>query len=162
MAEREDALEYLDSWRKTVLSKGKKSKACIVDVLTSAHGPGGGIGKHLANDLLYEVAIHPDMPSFVLCSDDKLYGRLRTHLPVFMARWVSPEFLKACGGRTNSRNPFAFNMTSNRNFLSTCVRTYRRDIVRVPRDLFNTYGSEGAFDPNHTIGILDSLPGLRG
>ncbi|KAJ7664642.1 hypothetical protein DFH06DRAFT_1128044 [Mycena polygramma] len=144
--ERDEALEFLDQWREDVLVAGKRRKKCIADVLTDAHGPGGGIGKHLANDLLYEVAIHPDTPSFYLCSDDKLFGRLRAHLPVFMARWVSPEFLKACGGRTNSRNPFAFNTTSHRNFISGYVSVYRRTSVRMPQELYNLYLEEGLFD----------------
>ncbi|KAJ6494111.1 hypothetical protein C8R47DRAFT_1318939 [Mycena vitilis] len=160
--ERDKALECLDQWREEVLAGGKRKKKCIADVLTDAHGPGGGIGKHLANDLLYEVAIHPDTPSFYLCSDDRLFGRLRAHLPVFMARWVSPEFLKACGGRTNSRNPFAFNTTSHRNFISGYVSVYRRTSVRMSRELYNLYLEEGLFDNEHIIGTpyrkpVDSL-----
>ncbi|KAJ7149916.1 hypothetical protein C8R46DRAFT_1306347 [Mycena filopes] len=148
----EDALEYLDEWRRKVLQAGKKKKIAIVDVLNNAHGPGGGIGKHLASDLLYEVAIHPDTPSFVLCSDNVLYMRFRTNVPHFMARWTSPEFLKACGGRPNSLNPFAFNRTSDRNFIWSYVSVYRRTSVRVPRAIYNLYLQNGLFDPDHIIG----------
>ncbi|KAJ7178255.1 hypothetical protein C8R46DRAFT_1029740 [Mycena filopes] len=148
----EDALEYLDEWRSKVLQAGKKKKIAIVDVLNDAHGPGGGIGKHLASDLLYEVAIHPDTPSFVLCSNDVLYMRFRTYVPHFMARWTSPEFLKACGGRPNSLNPFAFNRTSDRNFIWSYVSVYRRTSVRVPRAIYNLYLQNGLFDPDHIIG----------
>ncbi|KAJ7482728.1 hypothetical protein FB451DRAFT_1364625 [Mycena latifolia] len=150
VSEREDALAYLDQWRVHVLQK--KVKTCIVDVLTSSKGPGGGIGKQLASDLLYEVAIHPDTPSLFLCQHDVLYDRLRAHLPVFMMTWVSPPFLNRCGGRTNSLNPFAFNTKSNRNFLAGYVKVYRRREVRIPRDLYNFYFSTGLFDPDHIIG----------
>jgi hypothetical protein len=129
---------------------------CIADVLTMADGPGGGIGKHLAADFLFEVAIHPDTPSFCLCNDAVLYGRLRTHLPIFMQTWVSKAFLTRCGGRTNSRNPFAFNTTSNDNFLASYVKVYRRDRVRVPAELYNTYLEAGAFDAEHILGMLCS------
>ncbi|KAK7014497.1 hypothetical protein R3P38DRAFT_3322091 [Favolaschia claudopus] len=61
------------------------------------------IGKHLANDFLYEVAIHPDTPSFALCSNETLFPRLRAHLPIFMARWTSSKFLTAS---TPLRNPY--------------------------------------------------------
>ncbi|KAJ7186588.1 hypothetical protein C8R46DRAFT_1024628 [Mycena filopes] len=148
----EDALDFLDEWRRKVLEAGKKKKVSIVDVLTDAHGPGGGIGKHLASDLLYEVGIHPDTPSFVLCSDNVLFMRFRTYLPHFMARWTSPEFLKACGGRPNSLNPFTFNRTSDRNFMWSYVSVYRRTSVRVPRAIYNLYLESGLFDPDHIIG----------
>ncbi|KAK6972318.1 hypothetical protein R3P38DRAFT_3335904 [Favolaschia claudopus] len=147
-----EALASLDEWQKKVLNAGKRKKKCIVDLLTDADGPGGGIGKHLANDFLYEVAIHPDTPSFALCSNEALFSRLRAHLPIFMARWTSSKFLTACAGSTNSLNPFAFNTTSHRNFISSYVPVYRRTSVRVPRDLYNFYLKEGLFDPDHIIG----------
>lgn len=150
----EDALANLDNWRQTVLKK--KTKTCIVDVLADNKGPGGGIGKHLACDFLYQVAIHPDTPCFFLCSNNELYDRVRAHLPVFMMTWVSEKFLKACGGRTNSLNPFAFNTTSNRNFLSGFVDMYRRTMARVPREIYNLHLSMGHFDPHHVIGMAPS------
>ncbi|KAJ7675728.1 hypothetical protein DFH06DRAFT_1170354 [Mycena polygramma] len=150
--ERAEALEFLDRWRDHVLCAGQTGKKCILDVLIDANGPGGGIGKHLANDFLYEVAIHPDTPSFYLCSRDQLFTRLRAHFPIFMARWTSPEFLRACGGRTNSLNPFAFNTTSHRNFLAGYVSVYRRTLVRMPRELYNFYLEEGLFDTDHVVG----------
>ncbi|KAK7013261.1 hypothetical protein R3P38DRAFT_3006881 [Favolaschia claudopus] len=153
-----EALACLDHWRDNVLKSGKRKTKCIVDVLTEAKGPGGGIGKHLANDFLYEVAIHPDTPSFVLCTDDASFSRLRSHLPIFMARWESPQYLKACAGRTNSLNPFAFNTTSDRNFFSSYVPVYRRTSVRVRRDLYNLYLANGLFDPDHIIGTLYTKP----
>ncbi|KAK6977367.1 hypothetical protein R3P38DRAFT_3124693 [Favolaschia claudopus] len=158
VSELPEALACLDHWRDNVLKSGKRKTKCIVDVLTEAKGPGGGIGKHLANDFLYEVAIHPDTPSFVLCTDDASFSRLRSHLPIFMARWESPQYLKACAGRTNSLNPFAFNTTSDRNFFSSYVPVYRRTSVRVRRDLYNLYLANGLFDPDHIIGTLYTKP----
>ncbi|KAJ7453319.1 hypothetical protein B0H11DRAFT_2288366 [Mycena galericulata] len=148
--ELDDALANLDNWRQKVLAKQKKQ--CIVDALADNKGPGGGIGKHLACDFLHEVAIHSDTPCFVICHDDELYYRVRTHLPVFMSTWVSPKFLKACAGRANSLNPFAFNTTSNRNFLESYVSTYRRTRVRVPQALYNLHQSLGHFDKDHVLG----------
>ncbi|KAJ7079275.1 hypothetical protein B0H15DRAFT_914148 [Mycena belliarum] len=145
-----EALANLDKWRVNVI---KQSTAdCIVDVLVTAHGPGGGIGKHLACDLLHQIGVLPDTSAFDLCSIPGMYNRLRAHLPVFMATWVSPKFLKACAGRTNSRNALAFNTTSNRNFLESYVDVYRRTKVRVPRDLYNLHLSLGNFDPTHIYG----------
>ncbi|KAK7019996.1 hypothetical protein R3P38DRAFT_2972301 [Favolaschia claudopus] len=144
VSELPEALACLDHWRDNVLKSGKRKTKCIVDVLTEAKGPG--------------VAIHPDTPSFVLCTDDASFSRLRSHLPIFMARWESPQYLKACAGRTNSLNPFAFNTTSDRNFFSSYVPVYRRTSVRVRRDLYNLYLANGLFDPDHIIGTLYTKP----
>ncbi|KAJ7653068.1 hypothetical protein DFH06DRAFT_525272 [Mycena polygramma] len=148
--ERVEALAFLESWRQGVIANGTTTP--IIDVLTTADGPGGGIGKQLANDFLFEVAIHPDMPSFELCADEEQYERLKVHLPVFMSTWVSPKFLERCGGTPNSSNPLAFNSKSDRNFLGGFVRTYRRKEVRVYTDLYNLYSSLGHLDPTHVIG----------
>ncbi|KAJ7726999.1 hypothetical protein DFH07DRAFT_945938 [Mycena maculata] len=144
------ALEFLDQWRVKVLQQ--ETYAAIVDILITADGPGGGIGKHLACDLLYQVAIHPDTPSFFLCSHSVLFNCLRGHLPTFMKTWVSPKFLELCGGRTNSLNPFAFNTKSDHNFMSGYIDVYRRNMVRVERELYNLYLSNGYFDSEHIIG----------
>ncbi|KAJ7436622.1 hypothetical protein FB451DRAFT_1307112 [Mycena latifolia] len=148
--EREDALLNLDQWRQDVLEN--KTQTSIVEVLATAHGPGGGMGKHLACDFLHQVGLYPDTPSFFLCGNDEWYYRFRAHLPLFMATWVSPKFLSACAGRTNSLNPFAFNTTSDRNFMEGYVDTYRCTRVRVLRDLYNLHLALGNLDPDHVIG----------
>ncbi|KAJ7662790.1 hypothetical protein DFH06DRAFT_1042758 [Mycena polygramma] len=150
VVELEEALAFLELWRQGVIAN--EDATPIIDVLTTADGPGGGIGKQLANDVLFEVAIHPDMPSFELCTDEEQYGRFKAHLPVFMSTWVSPKFLELCGGTPNSSNPLAFNSKSDQNFLRGYVRTYRRKEVRVHADLYNLYASLGYLDPTHAIG----------
>jgi hypothetical protein len=148
--ERKSALAYLDRWQETVIAENDWTP--IIVILTMANGPAGGVGKQLANDLLYELAIHPDMPSIELCSSPELYGALRSHLPTFMDTWVSPEFLKRCAGQPNSLNPFLFHVNSDRNFISSFVKVYRKREARVPETLYNLYQSRGLFDPDHIIG----------
>ncbi|KAF7335901.1 hypothetical protein MSAN_02327200 [Mycena sanguinolenta] len=148
--ERPAAIAHLAAWRERMLSTG--STTAIVEELTSVHGPGGGMGKQLANDFLFEIAVHPDMPSGELCTDEAQYERFRTHIPVFMSRWVSGKFLTLCGGTPNSKNPLAFNWKSNKNFLRMYVLVYRRRETRVKAELYNLYQSLGLLDPNHTIG----------
>ena len=143
-------MAHLAAWRERMLSTG--SSTPIVEELTSVDGPGGGMGKQLANDFLFEIAVHPDMPSSELCADEAQYKRFHTHIPVFMSRWISHKFLELCGGTTNSKNPLAFNSKSDQNFLRSYVRVYRRREVRVQADLYNLYQSLGLFDPDHTIG----------
>ncbi|KAK6971440.1 hypothetical protein R3P38DRAFT_3142740 [Favolaschia claudopus] len=136
--EKDDALAVLDGWRQKVLRKGTETP--IIDVLLQAGGPGGGIGQHLANDLLFGAAIHPDTPADVLCEDDELYDSFREYVPNFMSKFASKT------------NPFSFNLTSDTNFLRGYVQVYRKEEVRVPAALYDLYQSRGLLDPNHTIG----------
>ncbi|KAJ6523372.1 hypothetical protein B0H19DRAFT_972900, partial [Mycena capillaripes] len=61
----------------------------------------------------------------------------------------------------NSPNPLDFNYTSNTNFLNSHVRCFRRERVRVERELFNTYQARGYFDEDHTIGSKHFFGGLK-
>ncbi|KAJ7176819.1 hypothetical protein C8R46DRAFT_44716 [Mycena filopes] len=148
--EREEALEGLDAWRTGVLDAHLLTP--IIDVLLDVAGPAAGVGQHLANDLLYCLALHPDTPSFDICSNDETYGELRTFLPQFMSTFASPTFLSRCAGLPNSDNPFIFNEVSNTHFLQGYVLVYRTLEVRMEVDLYNRYQRRGLFDPEHTIG----------
>ncbi|KAJ6544913.1 hypothetical protein B0H10DRAFT_1836644 [Mycena sp. CBHHK59/15] len=155
VCERPAAIRYMHTWCQSVL----ENDICtpMIDVLTEVDGPGAGIGQHLANDLLFLLAIHPDTPAIELCVDAALYDRLADFLPVFMAHWFSPEFLKRCGGRVNSTNPFAFNSTSDSNFRLHEVHVFRKAKARVEANLFNLYQSQGFLDPEHVIGVPFNL-----
>ncbi|KAJ7233257.1 hypothetical protein C8J57DRAFT_1532615 [Mycena rebaudengoi] len=148
------AIQYLHDWRASVLRKGTSTP--MIDVLTEMEGPGAGIGQHLANDLLFLLAIHPDTPAIELCADNTIYDRLLNFLPGFMAHWFSREFIKSCGGRVNSTNPFAFNDTSDSNFRAHQVHVYRKENARLEAELFALYQSQGFLDPDHTIAQLPS------
>lgn len=150
MKEPQAALEYMDAWRASVIQQEKITP--IIDVLCDTKGPAAGVGAHLANDILYLVSIHPDTPATVVCLNEQMYSTLKSSFPSFMAQWISLEFKKRCGGTANSVNPFAFNYTSNTNFLATHVKVFRQDLVRVPRDLYNIYQGLGHFDEAHTVG----------
>ncbi|KAJ7226570.1 hypothetical protein C8J57DRAFT_1093124, partial [Mycena rebaudengoi] len=91
------------------------------------------IGQHLVNDLLYLLAIHPDMPANELCSNEVTFLELCEFFPKFMSLWFSDEFIKHCGGRANSINPFA----SNTNFLQQYVHVFRSPTVCCHNQLFN-------------------------
>ncbi|KAJ6477183.1 hypothetical protein C8R47DRAFT_985057, partial [Mycena vitilis] len=142
------ALEHFDSWRAGVLDS--KDPTPIFQWLLSTDGPAAGVGAHLANDILFLQAIHPDTPAVVLCRDEEMCSSLRAFFPVFMAQWISDDFKKRCGGTANSANPFEFNYTSNTNFIASKVHCFRREVARVPRDLYNKYQSQGyCHDPPH-------------
>ncbi|KAJ7135079.1 hypothetical protein C8R46DRAFT_1325836 [Mycena filopes] len=67
-----EALQGLDAWRTAVLDASILTP--IIDVLLDVAGPAAGVGPHLANDLLYCLALHPGTPSLVICSDDETYS----------------------------------------------------------------------------------------
>ncbi|KAJ6459765.1 hypothetical protein C8R47DRAFT_1081163 [Mycena vitilis] len=137
VVERDEALAFLESWRE----RSVHFSGCS---FLGNHGkipgtPATAGGKNLTFSDLFgpqklnvtvtdTKTIHPDTPSFELCSDETQYQRLKTHLPDFMNTWVSPKFLKRCGGTPDSLNPLAFNTKSDRNFLSGYVDVYRRRI----------------------------------
>ncbi|KAK7001753.1 hypothetical protein R3P38DRAFT_3044301 [Favolaschia claudopus] len=150
VCEPDAALEELDEWRQEVLEKATHTP--IIDVLLDANGPGGGVGQHLANDLLFCCALHPDTPANVLCADDDLYGSLRDTFPSFMAKFSSKTYFARCGSTPNTRNPFSFNLTSDTNFLRGYVQVYRKEEARVPAALYDLYQSRGLLDPQHTMG----------
>jgi hypothetical protein len=84
-------------------------------------GPATGVGAHLANDILFLLAIHPDTPANVLCRDTIMYQSMRDFFPPFMAQWISDDFKKRCGGSANSSNPLDFSYTSDTNFIASRV-----------------------------------------
>ncbi|KAJ7223785.1 hypothetical protein C8J57DRAFT_1253350 [Mycena rebaudengoi] len=53
-----------------------------------ADGPAGAVGKQLANNLLNELAIHPDMPSIELCASHELYGLLEAGGTLYFKEWT--------------------------------------------------------------------------
>ncbi|KAJ6467419.1 hypothetical protein C8R45DRAFT_1171855 [Mycena sanguinolenta] len=97
IAELDAALAYLDAWKAQVVAKKFR--------------------KRIANSLL-DVQ---DTPSY-----SAAFSELRTHLPLFMAKWVSPEYFQRCAGRPNLNNPFALYQMSDTNFMQGYVLVYRR------------------------------------
>ncbi|KAJ6589519.1 hypothetical protein B0H19DRAFT_1058531 [Mycena capillaripes] len=84
MKEPDAVLEYLDSWRMSVLESDETTP--IMDCLLKANGPAAGVGAHLVIDILFLLAIHLDTPADVLCQDEEMYSSLRDFLPCFMAQ----------------------------------------------------------------------------
>ncbi|KAK7013556.1 hypothetical protein R3P38DRAFT_3005255 [Favolaschia claudopus] len=148
--ETDAALASLDEWHASVLSSEQRTP--ILDVLNTSDSFASGLGQHMASDLLFELAVHPDMPSFDLCADAALYARFRNHLPNFMRTFVSASYLERCGLAANSSNPFIFNEHSHNNFIRGFVKVYRKAKVHVPANLYNSYQSQGLLDPDHIIG----------
>ncbi|CCM00169.1 uncharacterized protein FIBRA_02197 [Fibroporia radiculosa] len=66
--------------------------------------------------------------------------------------WASKSFLNLVAGVPNFDNPLTFNDKSNRNYFAHFVWVYRRQAVRIPKNLNDRMARAGLFDPQHTIG----------
>ncbi|KAJ7923688.1 hypothetical protein B0H13DRAFT_1864674 [Mycena leptocephala] len=124
IVETDAALAGLDSWRAKVLKYQLRTP--IIEELLDITGPAAGVGQHLANDLLFGLALHPATPSLTICSSDELHPNLS--------------------------NTFIFHDVSDRNFMQSYVLMYRRCQVRMAAKDYNNYRSKGLLDPNHIIG----------
>lgn len=149
------AYDALDTWRAAVLTKQPQSgyKQPIVAAITTKQSMAfGGFGRHLANDYLFTVAIHPGLSSLAVCSDDTLWGRLRSSIHSYMQQWEDQRFISTCVASANVSNPLAFNYRSDYHYLRSYTKVYYKKHVRVPGDLYNLYASLGYLNPDHTIG----------
>lgn len=136
------------------MAPGSGYSKAIVDVMCETGSLAfGGFGRHLANDFCYTIALYPGTPVHALCNSDVLYLAFKAAIPLYMQQWRDKEFLRKCAGQSNSDNPFAFNVTSNKNYLSSYIHVFRKERVRVPADLYNLYQSQGLLDASHTIGV---------
>ncbi|KAJ6555783.1 hypothetical protein B0H19DRAFT_1070953 [Mycena capillaripes] len=72
----------LDSWCAKVLKYQLRTP--IIEELLDVTGPAAGVGQHLANNLLFGLALHTEIPSLTICSSYELHQELRAYLPVFM------------------------------------------------------------------------------
>lgn len=140
----------VDAWRSEVLS-GKGRKQAIVNVISLNKMAFNGLGRHLANDLLHELAIFPGTPAFVVCEDEGEYQAFRQEIYPYLAQFVTEEFLKKTSTEVNSANYLDFNITSNRYYLGSFLKVFRREMVRVPAEVYNKYKLKGLLDENHTI-----------
>lgn len=111
-----------------------------------------GYGRHCINDFLYQLAIYPGTPAYVICRNDTLYKEFKQHLHTYMLKYSSKAFLNDAASIPNSDNPFLFNDRSNRIYISKYIDVFRRTTKRVPKEIYNRHLREGLFDPSHTIG----------
>lgn len=121
--------------------------------MTSTHGTCfSGFGEHTTHDYLYLSAIFPGAPALFVCTNEAIWTRFSSGIATYMARYRTDTYRALCCGAANSLNCWDFNYTASTNYYSTEVLVFRRDIARVPRDLFNTYSKEGLLDESHVIG----------
>lgn len=124
---------------------------------TNAADSFAGYGRHTINDFLFQLAIHPHTPAYVICSDDITYTRFKAHLHTYMKQYREPKFLKMAATVTNDANPFSFNQKSDDAYIGAWVQVFRRTKAFVPKALYEHYASLGLLDKDHTIGLCSSI-----
>lgn len=146
----DDAEVQLDKWRLAMMNSDLQIRHALCNNAIAF----SGIGKHLANDLLYEMALFPSMPVSIICHSDSLFSKLKVTLRRYMAQWLDPYFLETCAGVPSSCNPLEYNDKASRKYMQDRVLVFRKAEVCVPAALFNQYIREGLLDPEHTIGLF--------
>lgn len=113
-----------------------------------------GYGRHCINDFLFQLAIFPGTPSYIICRDEKRYQQFKTHLHEYMAQYSTEKFLNDAASIPHTGNPFTFNERSHRTYTSKYIDVFRRPSKRVPREIYNQHVRQGLLDTTHTIGKL--------
>lgn len=113
-----------------------------------------GYGRHCINDFLYQLAIFPGTPSYIICRSEERYQEFKTHLHEYMTWYSTDEFLNDAASIPNTGNPFTFNERSHRTYTSRYIDVFRRASKRVPREIYNQHVRQGLLDKTHTIGKL--------
>jgi len=124
----------------------------IQEICSNPCGAFSGFGRHLANDFLFEMAIFPGMPSYIIWENPEEFERLEVCLFRFMEVFDSDEYLNMVATVPNSDNPFTFNEASNDVYLEQYVTVFRRSRAMVHTELYFEYCRKGLFDSQHTIG----------
>lgn len=124
----------------------------IKELCTNNLGAFSGFGRHLANDFLHLVSIFPGMPSRFICETNEAFEPFATGVEGYLKSFTEPKFLKKVSSIPNSDNLFAFNDTSNTNYMQSYIHVFRRKAALVTRKAYIKYCEEGLLDPDHTIG----------
>ncbi|KAF6759847.1 hypothetical protein DFP72DRAFT_1098932 [Ephemerocybe angulata] len=157
--ETESAYKALDEWRASELANPATSGTIVEVITTNESAAFGGFGRHLANDFLYSIAIHPGLSAYHVCHDEEMWKRLRGSIHQYMAQWHSKEFISRCLNDVNSVNPFAFNHVSDWNYLSLYTKVYYKKSARTRTNLFNLYQQLGYLDPDNIVST-STKPGM--
>ncbi|KAL0960052.1 hypothetical protein HGRIS_011700 [Hohenbuehelia grisea] len=111
----------------------------------------GGIGRHLAMDILYLAGILPGTPVCRMSRD--MQDRLLAAIKEYMVSLQSVAYTKqVCSVPKGLKNPFRFNDASNAAYFIGWVKCHHRTKVQMPIGLFLLYATLGYFDYEHVLG----------
>ncbi|KAF8054098.1 hypothetical protein FPV67DRAFT_1695098 [Lyophyllum atratum] len=153
-SERELCLGNLDRWRGAVLSDDKfASKPILQSIEQNDYHAFNGLGRHLTNDFLHEAGgVFPGAPIIFICESQTTFDSFKAILITYMTQWSSKAYLKLCGGRVNSKNPFSFQAKADANYSTHYLRIFRKAYTQMPSAHYNRMAHAGLFDKDHIIG----------
>lgn len=128
----------------------------IKQICANSGGAFTGLGRHLANDLCFHLAIHPATPAIYMCQDEERFAELLNGIPGYLDRFIQPSYhdTMAASCCLGQENPFEFHEHANRTYLHSFVDVFRRCSVQVDGNLYVKYITQGLLDRRHTIGEL--------
>ncbi|KAL7281918.1 hypothetical protein ACG7TL_003385 [Trametes sanguinea] len=151
----------LDDWRQQVLTQAASldlaQEPSLLDIMCSSQDVFNGYGQHTAHDVLHMLRLFPTTSPTYVCSDEAVFDRFKAGLSSYGQQYTSATYRERCLCLPNSSSPLAFNYTSNDNYLNQYVKVYRKSTVRMPRDEYNLFASEGLFNREHVIAPNNSL-----
>ncbi|KAL7278898.1 hypothetical protein ACG7TL_006729 [Trametes sanguinea] len=160
--ERTAAEAALDAWRASVLDvpaeastglgPAAKTSTTILDVLCSRQDVFNGYGQHTSHELLHVLGLWPGMPASELCADDEMFDHFKSSLHTYAAQYTSDKYRRLCLSHTNGQSPLEYNYKSDDNYQKLYLRVFRKSLVRMGREQYNTFVKAGLFDSSHVIG----------
>ncbi|KAJ7573469.1 hypothetical protein C8J56DRAFT_1170636 [Mycena floridula] len=148
--ETNDAISAFCRARERIISRGWTSTTIISYMDSDKDLVWAGFGRHLSNDFLAKVMIHPSTPVYVVFT--ALWDGLVPAIVEYMAQFRAPAYLNHIAVRSNNPNPFAFRDRVDDLYISRYVFVFRKQYTYVEKELHNRMVKEGLFCPTHTIG----------
>jgi hypothetical protein len=97
----------------------------IKEICNNSLGAFSGFGRHTSNDFLFNEAIFPGMPSYLLCEDDEVFSDFISAIEAYLKSYTTDEYYQRVVSVTNSTNPFSFNESSNSNYMKRYILVFR-------------------------------------
>lgn len=135
----------------------QRFRPVIQEICHNSLGAFSGFGRHTANDFLFQQAIFPGIPSYLLCEDDATFDAFVAAIYAYLTSFTTPTFLNDVTSVANSTNPFSFNNTSNDKYTKHYILVFRRKYAKLDRDLYIRYCKAGLLDAEHVIGVSFSF-----
>ncbi|KAI0349946.1 hypothetical protein OH77DRAFT_1489972 [Trametes cingulata] len=134
------------------LNERVRKRKSLLTSLTALQFVFNGFGQHTAHDLLHSLALWPGMSPYELCRDDELYAEFKLALSSYASQFVTKEYRTKCLSSPNRDAAFYYNYKSEKNYINSYCKVYRKVTVRMPADLYNKFAKRGLFNAAHMIG----------
>lgn len=130
----------------------------ILQTMCSKQDIFNGFGRHTSTDVLHRLRLWPGMPAFELCRDDVMFEAFKSGLCGYVVQYRSKEYQRDCLGEANGEQALSFNYKSDTNYINKYLWVYRKCLIQIPQDEYNSFAKEGLLNPRHVIGKQQTIP----